>query len=87
MNGFTRFFADLGLNDVAIVGSKNASLGELRRHLGDCGVRVPNGFAIAADAYRCFLRETGWTPRYASWWTTTSRVTGWSVASRVWSST
>jgi hypothetical protein len=37
---------------------KNASLGELYRHLGAAGVRVPNGFAITADAYRVVLRNT-----------------------------
>ncbi|WP_407991479.1 phosphoenolpyruvate synthase [Kitasatospora sp. CMC57] len=49
------WFADLGRNGVGVVGGKNASLGELVGHLGPAGVRVPNGFATTADAYREFL--------------------------------
>jgi len=58
---FIRWFKDVGLDDVASVGGKNASLGELYRELSAAGVRVPNGFAITADAYRHFLREAGLT--------------------------
>ncbi len=43
--------------DVARVGGKNASLGEMIRQLGERGVRVPGGFATTAAAYRDFLRE------------------------------
>lgn len=56
---FVRWFADLGIEDVPSVGGKNASLGEMYRTLGEQGVRVPNGFAITADAYREFLRASG----------------------------
>ena len=42
-----------------LVGGKNASLGEMYRELATAGVKVPNGFAITAEAYRYFLRETG----------------------------
>jgi pyruvate,water dikinase len=56
---YIRWFAELGLRDVATVGGKNASLGELYRELTRAGVRVPNGFAITADAYRHFLQATG----------------------------
>ena len=52
VGGFTRPFAVLGLGDVGLVGGKNASLGELYRELTPLGVRVPNGFATTADAYR-----------------------------------
>ena len=52
-------FRELGLADVALVGGKNASLGQLLRELTPLGVRVPDGFAITADAYRAFLREAG----------------------------
>jgi pyruvate,water dikinase len=55
---FIRWFADIGLDEIASVGGKNASLGELYRHLAAEGIRVPNGFAITADAYRAFLRES-----------------------------
>ena len=50
--------ADLGLTDLDRVG-KNASLGETVGHLADAGVRVPDGFATTAEAYRLFLDETG----------------------------
>ena len=53
------WFADLGLNDVPLVGGKNASLGELYRALSSAGVRVPNGFAVTADGYRHFVQATG----------------------------
>ncbi len=56
------WFDDVGLADVATVGGKNASLGEMRRALGPLGVRVPNGFATTADAYRVFLAEAGLEP-------------------------
>ena len=56
---FVRWFGDLGLTDVPLVGGKNASLGELYRRLSEAGVRVPNGFAITADAYwHLHLRQT-----------------------------
>jgi pyruvate,water dikinase len=54
---YIRWFADLGLADLPLVGGKNASLGELYRALAPMGVRVPPGFAITADAYRHFLHE------------------------------
>jgi len=56
---FVRWFSDVGLPDVGLVGGKNASLGELIRSLSPLGVRVPDGFAITAEAYRHFLREAG----------------------------
>jgi pyruvate,water dikinase len=52
---YVRWFADLGLGDVPIVGGKNASLGELYRALRPQGVLVPNGFATTAQAYRDLL--------------------------------
>jgi pyruvate,water dikinase len=55
---FIRWFGEIGLGDVPLVGGKNASLGELYRKLSRAGVRVPNGFAITADAYRHFMRAT-----------------------------
>jgi pyruvate, water dikinase len=54
-----RWFDTLTLDDVPRVGGKNASLGELRRSLTPRGVRVPDGFATTADAYRTFLRDSG----------------------------
>ncbi len=52
-----RWFEELGMDDVPQVGGKNASLGEMYRHLTAAGVRVPNGFATTADAYRSFLAQ------------------------------
>ncbi|MER7467262.1 phosphoenolpyruvate synthase [Streptomyces sp. NPDC097981] len=52
-------FAELGRQDVGRVGGKNASLGEMITHLGAAGVRVPPGFATAADAYRELLDGHG----------------------------
>src|SRR6476619_4370749 len=59
---FVRWFSELSLADVALVGGKNASLGELYRELTRDGVGVPNGFAITADAYRHFLNENKLSP-------------------------
>lgn len=50
-----RWFKELSLNDVAQVGGKNASLGEMYQNLTDQGIRVPNGFAITSEAYRYVL--------------------------------
>ena len=52
---FIRWFAQVGSQDVPLVGGKNASLGEMVQQLGGAGVRVPNGFAITADAFRYVL--------------------------------
>jgi pyruvate, water dikinase len=65
MDGFkyVRFFEEIGIDDVATVGGKNASLGEMYQQLSGAGVRVPNGFAITADAYRHMLDEAdAWRP-------------------------
>jgi pyruvate,water dikinase len=56
---FIRWFDQLGMEQVAVVGGKNASLGEMYRELTPRGVRIPNGFATTADAYRLFLADTG----------------------------
>ncbi len=54
---FIRWFEDTGIKDVPLVGGKNASLGEMYRELASKGVKVPNGFAITAEAYRYFINE------------------------------
>ncbi len=51
-NNQVRWFDSLRLDDVPLVGGKNASLGELYANLGSADVRVPNGFALTAEAYR-----------------------------------
>ncbi|HET8931908.1 MAG TPA: phosphoenolpyruvate synthase, partial [Polyangiales bacterium] len=52
-----KWFADITIADIPSVGGKNASLGEMVRELASRGVRVPDGFAITADAFRLFVRE------------------------------
>lgn len=52
MATYIRWFSEIGVDDVASVGGKNASLGEMYRALTPHGVHVPNGFAITAEAYR-----------------------------------
>jgi pyruvate,water dikinase len=56
---FIRFFAEIGIKDVPLVGGKNASLGEMFRELAPKGIAVPHGFAITADAYRYTLDQAG----------------------------
>ena len=52
-------FAELGLDDLEEVGGKNSSLGEMVSNLSSLGVRVPDGFATTADAFRRFIGDTG----------------------------
>jgi len=52
---WTRWFSEIGIDDVPLVGGKNASLGEMIRELGSLGLRVPEGYAVTAEAYRYFL--------------------------------
>jgi len=52
-----KWFDELGIEDVPSVGGKNASLGEMYRELASKGVKVPNGFAVTAEAYRLFLKD------------------------------
>ncbi len=60
--GFIRYFKDIGIDDVPLVGGKNASLGEMYRELIPQGVNVPNGFAVTAQAYRNVLDQAdAWT--------------------------
>lgn len=54
MNGI-RWFDEIGIGDVRSVGGKNASLGEMVKAITACGVRVPGGFAITAEAFCDYL--------------------------------
>ena len=45
---YIQWFKDLGMNDVAVVGGKNASLGEMIANLANAGISVPDGFATTA---------------------------------------
>jgi pyruvate, water dikinase len=56
---YVRRLSDLGADQVAVVGGKNASIGEMIRRLGAAGVRVPGGFATTVDAYWQFLDASG----------------------------
>ncbi len=51
-----RWFQDLTIDDVPLVGGKNASLGEMIRELTPKGISIPNGFAVTAQAYHAFLQ-------------------------------
>ena len=52
-------FSQLRMTDVDRIGGKNASLGELLSQLTSAGIRVPDGFATTAEAFRLFLKEGG----------------------------
>lgn len=56
---FILWFDDIGIDDVPLVGGKNASLGEMHQKLTSKGVDVPNGFSITAYAYRHLLKTAG----------------------------
>lgn len=56
---FVKWFNEVGIKDVPIVGGKNAALGEMFSNLVPLGVNIPNGFALTADAYRYFFEKTG----------------------------
>lgn len=59
---YVRWFGEIGIDDVSVVGGKSASLGEMYRELTPQGIKIPNGFAITAEAYRDFLKEAGLDP-------------------------
>ena len=51
---YIKWFSEIGIEDIALVGGKNASLGETYRELTPRGVSVPNGFAITAQGLSAF---------------------------------
>ncbi|MFO7743969.1 MAG: PEP/pyruvate-binding domain-containing protein, partial [Psychroflexus sp.] len=59
MSKYIRFFSDLSKEDIADVGGKNASLGEMISQLGPKGIRIPAGFATTAQAYWDYLEHNG----------------------------
>jgi pyruvate,water dikinase len=63
---FIRWFRDIGIDDIPLVGGKNASLGEMYRALTPQGIRIPNGYAVTAEAYRQFLSIGGLSERLAT---------------------
>jgi len=56
---FVKWFEEIGAKDIALVGGKNASLGEMIRNLGKKGVNIPPGFAITAEAYKYVVEKAG----------------------------
>jgi pyruvate,water dikinase len=56
---FILWFDEIGINDVPLVGGKNASLGEMYTNLTKKGINIPNGFAISAYSYFYLLDKTG----------------------------
>ncbi len=56
---YIRFFNELHLSDIPLVGGKNASLGEMYQKLSTKGIHVPNGFATTSEAYHLLLDENG----------------------------
>ncbi len=59
MSDLIKFFREIHLKDIPLVGGKNASLGEMINQLEGKGIKIPDGFAITATAYRRYLQETG----------------------------
>jgi len=56
---FIRWFEEIRIEDVSIVGGKNASLGEMYQELTAKGIKIPNGYAITADAYWNMIKSAG----------------------------
>lgn len=56
---FVKWYSEVGIADVPVVGGKNAALGEMYSNLVPLGVNIPDGFALTADAYRYFFEKTG----------------------------
>lgn len=56
---FTLWFDEIRIEDVPLVGGKNASLGEMYQDLAPQGVKIPNGFATTSEAYWHFLDSAG----------------------------
>jgi len=54
---YIRWFKDISIDDIPEVGGKNASLGEMISQLSAKGLRIPNGFAVTAQAFRLFITQ------------------------------
>lgn len=57
MGNYIKNFSEIDIDDIALVGGKNASLGEMFQKLTSKNVQVPDGFAITSDAYWCYLEQ------------------------------
>lgn len=58
-NAYILWFRDIGIQDIGLVGGKNAALGEMISNLVPLGINVPDGFAVTAHAYNHFLDMSG----------------------------
>jgi pyruvate,water dikinase len=56
---FVKWFEEIGMEDVPLVGGKNASLGEMIQNLSEKGVSIPSGFAVTAYAYKYTIERAG----------------------------
>jgi len=56
---YIRWFEEITIDDVPLVGGKNASLGEMYRELTSKGIKIPNGFSVTAEAYWYTLKAGG----------------------------
>ena len=54
---FTNWFSEIGINDIELVGGKNASLGEMYTNLTKKGIQIPNGFVITTTGYAQFIKH------------------------------
>lgn len=59
MHKHIKFFSEVDLGDIAQVGGKNASLGEMYQNLAPKGINLPNGFATTSDSYYEFIEQAG----------------------------
>jgi pyruvate,water dikinase len=56
---YIRWFKEIKIEDIPSIGGKNASLGEMSRELASQGVKIPNGFAVTAEAYWYVIESAG----------------------------
>ena len=56
---YCKWFKDLTLEDIALVGGKNASLGEMQHQLDPLGIKIPYGFAVTSEAFKETVRQAG----------------------------
>lgn len=54
---FIKWFEDISINDIALVGGKNASLGEMLQALSPCGIQIPLGFAVTSEAFSLLIEQ------------------------------
>lgn len=74
MNAYIKSFSEISIDDIPVVGGKNASLGEMYRQLRPKGIQVPDGFATTAQAYYDFMEANGLTRQIAATLATLDRT-------------